>query len=1117
MENISYKEDLLLTNSKFKLFFRIMRITCILLVFCISTTFATSVNSQNAKVTISEGSMTIRQLVLQIEKQTNYLFVVNSDKIDLNQEIQIAKRQNTVKDVLNNAFNNREICYKMEGENIILMKVGQQEHGTVIRGKVIDNLGNPIIGASIFEKENKKNGTISGIDGTFKLTIDKTTSEIEISFVGYNTQTIQMTSGKQITIRLTENARALEEVVVVGYGTQKRATITGSVASVRGNELKRSGSMNVSNSFAGRIPGVIATNRSGEPGSDWSNILIRGKGTLNNNSPLIVIDGVANRDGMERLNPNDIESVSVLKDASAAIYGAQAANGVILITTKNGNSSKPVLEYNGSFSLSQNTRTPKLLNAYDWMTYDDEIKAHLGQTPLWKNIKEGYLNGTINKKKYGDTDWMNVIFKPLTPQTRHSLSLRGGNEYVKYYLSGDLTYQKPAYRDTKFDFKTNQFRINIEAKVTKDLSIGLNASARNENRYNCPISTSSIFWEAFQAYPYLYDYYPNGLPGPGIAWGNNLAILTSGKHVGYDKTDDFFLDSKLSFNLTLDQITKGLYISGFAAFDRHDRHEKIFNDVWDTYNYDEINDTYIKQTTNGADNIITLTQSNLKGYTNTYHLQLGYDRLFGPHKISGFIAYEQSKYNGEEFSAWRGYYLSDQLDYLNYGADKNKTNNGSGSISARQNIFGRINYDYLGKYMFEFTLRYDGSMNFANHHRWGTFPGLSAGWRISEEHFMNKINWINDLKLRASWGKLGNDRVDQFQYLSSFNMDDGAILGESPTLNKSFVAGRIGNPNITWERVDSKNIAIDACLWKGLLSFTTEYFIQKRKNILTPKQASIPDYTGLTLPDQNIGKVNNSGLEITIGHENKISNMKYNLSFNMTYTKNKIMFFDEAANTPKWQKRTGYPIDSWLMYKTDGIYQTQEEIDNSPHLAGARPGDIKYVDIDGDKKITSNDKYRDYINNIPRIVWGLNMGIEWKGLEINVLWTGQAKAKQMIIPYAFNTYKKIFNDRWISAEKTPNAKYPAAFNKDDGMNTKYSDFWLYDASFIRLKNLSIAYTFPKKIVNMLYLQNARIYVMGSNLFTLDHIGFEDPETSTVNAGQYYPQQRIYTIGMSLNF
>jgi len=985
-----------------------------------------------------------------------------------------------------------------------------------VKGTVLSDAGESVIGANVLIK-GSSHGTITDLEGRYNLQVPNEKSVLVFSSIGYTTQEIKIGNRKIIDVIFKENTELLDEVVVVGYGIQKKATITGAVSSVKGDELKASGLMNVTNSFAGRLPGVITTNRSGEPGSDWSDILIRGKGSLNNNSPLIVIDGVANRSGMERINPNDIESVSVLKDASAAIYGAQAANGVILITTKSGVVSKPSIEYNGSFSLSQNTRTPQLLDASDWMNYDDEIKNHMGETPLWTNIKGGYLDGSINSNKYGNTDWMKTIFRTFAPQTRHSISLKGGTEKVKYYIAGDFSYQEPAYRNTLYNFKTNQMRVNIKADVTKDLAIGLNASGRNERRFQSPLSTGTIFWEAFMAYPYLHDYYPNGLPAPGISWGNNLAILTSGKGVGYKEVKDFFLNTKFDFDLKLDWITKGLSFSGFAAFDRKYDNNKTFNDVWDTYNYNEINDEYVKQTTNAENNVITLYQSNDNNSTTTLNAKLNYKRQYGVHKIGAFVAYEQSKYTGDQFDAWRGYFLSDQLEYLNNGGDKDKTNSGYGYVSARQNIFGRLNYDYNDKYMIEFTLRRDGSMNFSKEGRWGTFPGLSAGWRISEESFMDKVTWLDDLKLRTSWGKLGNDRVNQFQYLSSFNMGTGAILGENPSMGNGFYEGRIGNPNITWEKVDTKNIAVDASLYNGLLNFTVEYFKQNRKDILTPKQASIPDYTGLTLPDQNIGEVNNSGVEFMVNHTNKVENIRYEIGANITYAKNEIVFFDEATNTPEWQKRTGYSIDSWLMYKTNGIYQTQEEIDATPHFPGARPGDIKYLDFDNDGSITSNDRVRDYISNIPQVVFGINMGASWKGFDLNILWSGQTRAKQMIIPYSYNTYQEIYDNRWISAEQTPNSKYPRAFNKDDGMNTKYSDFWLYNASFIRLKNVEFAYTLPVNLTKKAKIENVRLYLIGANLFTIDHIGFQDPESSSVNAGQYYPQQRTYTVGVNVSF
>ena len=996
--------------------------------------------------------------------------------------------------------------------------------GLVVKGVVKDATGEPVIGANVLEK-GTTNGIITDIDGAFTLNNVNAKGVLVVSFIGYTPVEIAVNGRKNIDVTLKEDTELLDEVVVVGYGVQKKASVTGSVSSVKGGDLKPAGTPNVTNMFAGRLPGVIATNRTGEPGADYSTLLIRGKGSLNDNFPLIVIDGVANRSGLDRLNPNDIESINVLKDASAAIYGAQAANGVILVTTKRGASAKPTINYNGTFSLAQFTRTPTLMNAYEYMTYADEISGYNNQPLLFEKVKGGYLDGTINRNKYGDTDWMDVTFRPLAPQTRHSLSVNGGSEKVKFYLSADYSYQEPNYRNTVFNFETAQVRSNVDAQISKNFKVGLDLGLRKEKRNNSVYSTGTMFWEAFMAYPYLYDYYPNGLPGPGLSNGNNLAILASGKDTGYDHINDFFVDTKATFELQLPWITEGLSLSGYAAFDYHFYNRKQFWDMWDTYDYNDETGDYVKKTTNMDGNNMNLNQTHDNNVSRTIHLKLNYDRTFGDHRVGAFVAYEQNQYEGENFWAWRGYYLSNKPDYLDFGGDKDKSNGGRGYHTARQNFFGRLNYAYKEKYLAEFTVRHDGSMNFLADKRWGTFPGISLGWRISEESFMKEAApFVSDLKLRGSWGKLGNDRSYDsngypvyFQYVSTYNMQNGAILGETPAITKGFVPGRIGNPNITWEKVDSKNIGIDGTLWNGLLSFTAEYFYQNRTDILTPKQASIPGYTGLTLPDQNIGEVSNQGLELMLNHRNRVGDVNYYIGGNFTYTKNKIKFFDEAANVPEWQRRTGHSIDSWLMFKSDGIYQTKEEIDNSPHLPGAQPGDIKYVDIDGDERITDNDRIRSKNGNVPQIVYGINMGMDWKGWELNILFTGQAKAYQMIVPYSYNIHKEFYENRWISAEQTPNSKYPRAFNKDDKFNTRWSDFWLYNASFLRLKNVEVAYNFPKKLLGKLNMEAVRLYVVGNNLFTIDHIKFQDPESGSTSAGQYYPQSRTYTVGVNVTF
>lgn len=1100
---------------------RIMKITTFLLMVAICSITA-STYAQSFKVTIQKQNSTIIDILKEIEGSSEFTFFFNNNLVDINKQVSVNVKNGSLEELLTQVLKNtgysyevidRQVLIKQKNLNASLNKSLSQQNRK-IQGVITSESGEQIIGANVMIKGSSV-GTVTDIDGKFSLEVSPN-AVLKITYIGYSDKEIVVGNKSNFEIILKEDLMTVDEVVVVGYGTQKKATITGSVSQVSGDLLKQSPSANLSNSLVGRMPGVIANNRSGEPGNDYSEIFIRGKGSLGNNNPLYVIDGVANRGGIERLNPSDIESISVLKDASAAIYGAQAANGVILVTTKRGSDTKPVITYEGNFSLTQNTRTPNLMNSYEYMTYDDEINARYGRTQKYVGIKEKYLDGSIDKLLYADTDWMDVVFNKAAPQIQQSLSVRGGNDRVRYYMSGAYLYQKPGFNDTKLNFKTMQLRSNVDAKVTSDLTISLEVAYRQENRRNSNYDSGTFFWEAFHAYPFLYDYYPNGLPGPGISWGNNLSLLARGE-TGYKRIKDNFVNSKVSFDLKMPWLLDGLTFSGYGAFDNQFRGEKVLMDMWDAYRYNPQTQTYenIRQTTGDAN--INLTQRYDDNRTSTFHLKLGYEKIFQEHRVNAFVAYEQSKTWGDWFSAYRRDFLSNSVDYMFAGSDNQKDNNGTASISARQNYFGRLSYGFKDRYLAELTLRYDGSQNFAVDSRWGLFPGVSLGWRISEEDFFKKkISFIEELKLKASWGKLGNDRVAPFQYLSTYTLGNGPMLGSDPKRLKGFTIGRLANPNITWEEVDTKNAGFESMFLNRLLSFNFEYFYSMRKKILTPKLASIPAYAGLTLPDQNIGEVSNSGMEIEIMHRNKYTNGSYYIGGNVTYARNKIHFFDEAANVPEWQRRTNHSIDSWLVYKSDGLYQTQKEIDETPHLLNTVPGDIKYLDVDEDGKITSNDRVRIYQSAIPEIVYGINMGGTWKDFELNVLWTGQARAKQMIRPGAYNRDVTYFENRWISAEQTPNAKYPRAFDRDDSFNSKDSDFWLKDASFIRLKNVEFAYNLPKSLLNRFKIGNVRVFVSGFNLFSIDNIKVQDPE-GTQSGGMYYPQQRIYNFGLNISF
>ncbi|MEN6453093.1 MAG: TonB-dependent receptor [Prolixibacteraceae bacterium] len=1111
-----------------KKIWRIMRWSVFFLIISIFHASAISGYAQKAQLSLDFRNTSIETILNEIENQSEFYFLYNKNLIDVKRKVDIQVRNLRLSDVLDQLFENTSVDYQIIGRQIALIN-GQGPSAMVtaqqrpLSGKVTNSQKEPLPGVSVTLKGTNQ-GSITDAEGGFSFKAIPDNAVLVFSFVGMKSQEVAVAGKSVISVMLEDENVGIEEVVAIGYGTQRKVTMTGSVSTLKGDKIIQSPAINISNSIAGRVTGVIANNRSGEPGSDWSTILIRGKGTLGDNSPLYVIDGVANRDNLERLNPADIESVSILKDASAAIYGAQAANGVILITTKRGNTGKPTITYDGNYGFSQPTRLPDLMNAYQYMVYQDEARAFEGKSLLYEEVKEKYLNGTIDHITLADTDWMSVLFRDFAPQTQHSLSVRGGNEKVKYFVSGGYVRQEPLYRSTVGNnYHAGQIRSNIDASITNNLTVSVELAGRRENRYTSDYSSEKIFTEAFNVYPYVPAYYPNGLPTAGISKGLNPAILSSGI-TGYYRNIDYFLNSKAGFDLKLPWITKGLSVSGYVAFDAHFGKDKTFHNHWDAYQY--VMDDAGKIT--GYENIrdqtneygtISLDQSAYDSEVTTSNLKLAYEKRIGHHQLSAFVAFEQSQQKGENIWAYRRDYLSGQIQLLSAGSSELKDNSGSANHSARQNYFSRIEYNYNDKYLATFTVRRDGSSNFHPDHRWGTFPALSVGWRISEENFLkDNLAFVSNLKLRASWGKLGNDRTNPYQYLSTYALADAGQIGNPPVKVKGFYEGVTPNVNITWETIDSKNIGVEGSLWNGALTFDLNWFHAGRTGILITKDASVPSFTGISLPSQNLGEVVNRGVEAEISHKGKIGNVGYYIGGNATFARNKVIYMDEAADVPEWQKKEGHPMDSWMVFPTDGLYQTWEEVENTPHLENTQPGDVKYVDTDGDQSITGRDMVRIYKSPTPELVFGIPMGFSWNGFELNALWQGQAMARQFLLPQSLNIDVDYFNGRWISAEETPNAKYPRAYTYEYPIMDQMLEYWLRDASFIRLKNLELAYTFKSGMLQDLQISNLRLYISGSNLFTLDHMKLVDPELSPGNfGGKYYPQTRIFNVGVNLSF
>nr|WP_294872471.1 TonB-dependent receptor [uncultured Pedobacter sp.] len=989
-----------------------------------------------------------------------------------------------------------------------------------ITGRVTDNnIGLP--NATVRVKGTQL-GTKTDGEGKFKLSVPDNAVLI-FSYIGFTDQEIAVNGRKHIEVQLAEAAGSgLNEIVVVGYGTKKRANLTGAVATISGAELAKSPSTNLTNSIAGQVPGLIVNARSGEPGNDNADIFVRGKGTLGNSGALVVIDGIPDRaGGFARLNPADIESFTVIKDASAAIYGARSANGVILITTKRGKSGKPVLTLGTNWASTQPTRVPQMLSSYQYAQATNEYDALVGQQLTWPaEAIEKFRNGS-DPLAFPNTNWWDAVMKTRALQQNHIMSLSGGTDKVSYFFSGQHQKQDGIYKQDAAYYKQDQARANVDVNVTDNFKIGVDVSYRNEfrNAAKTGYDAGSIFRELWLAYPYLTPVYSNGLVGVGIGGGpdNSMLYVTSGE-AGYQRFTTDYLQTKASFSWKLDKVTQGLFVDGYYAYDKTVSKLKAFTKTPPpAYRYDPATKDYVKVSSSIAPSLIEQRGDIGERLIN---LKLGYSKTISDHTFDAFVAFESFKGNTDIINASRSNFLSNSLDQLSAGSLIGQQNFSDAAEAARINYISRLSYNYKSKYLIDYTMRYDGSQNFPEGKRYGFFPGVSAGWRISQEDFF-KSEVINELKLRGSWGRTGNDRVSDFNYLQTYLLGTGYgySLGSGASQVSSLVLGPTPNPNITWELATTTDIGLESQFFNGKLGVNVDVFRSMRSNILITRSESVPGYTGLTLPNENLGKVLSRGIELEATHNNAIGNsFTYNIRGNITFARNKVIFMDEAANIPSYQRKTNIPIDSWFLYQSDGIYQNQQEIDNSPHPAGTGVGDIRYKDVNNDGAINDLDKVRMPLVRTPEIMFGLALGGSWKNIDASVFFQGQARAKSYLAPAGLNMVTEFFDERW---QKPGDTKYPRNFSgptgRTFGVNTLESDLWLRDASFVRLKNVELGYTLPKSVSERLKMQSARIYISGTNLFSIDKFGPSfDPEVPT-NSGQYYPQQRLINIGANITF
>ncbi len=1001
-----------------------------------------------------------------------------------------------------------------------------------VSGRVTDDNGGGIPGVSVLVK-GTTNGTTTDEDGRYKLTAPDNATLV-FSFIGYVTEEVAVGNRSQVDVRLVTDIKALSEVVVVGYGTQKKETATGSITSVKGADVVQTPVTNVSNSLAGRLPGVTAVTRSGEPGADGSTIRIRGANTLGNNDPLVVVDGIPGR-SLDRLDPNSIETITVLKDASAAIYGAQAANGVILITTKRGKAGKPEIQLNFNQGYGRPTRIPRMANAAEYATMLNETDAYRNRAPRYSPDDIQQFSDGSDPWGHPNTDWFAAVLKPWSGQNYGNLTVSGGSENLRYFLLLGAKSQDGYYKNSAAKYSQYDFRSNLDGKISKDINISFDVAGRQENR-NYPVrSANSIFRMVMRGKPQMPAFWPNGTPGPDIEYGDNPAVVSTDA-TGYDRDTWYVLNSNVKLNVNIPWV-KGLSFTGNAAVDKGFRMHKRFETPWYLYSWD--GQSY------GPDGLPVLEKGK-KGFDDPrlsqetefnqgilLNARLDYEKtLANVHNLRFMAGTERRSGNVDKFNAYRRFFISTAVDQMFAGGDAQQNNGGTASQSARLNYFGRVNYNYAEKYLVEFVGRYDGSYIFPQSKRFGFFPGVSAGWRVSEEAFWkNNITFMDNLKVRASWGQTGNDRLElnnvpqEWQYLASYLFGNPG-LNNSPFItnftqeNKTLYEGRIPNPNITWEVASQSNVGFEAQLLNGKLSIEADYFYNKRSQILWPRNASVPRSAGLTLPPENIGKVANQGFEFNVGYNNTAGRFAYQVGVNGGYAKNKILFWDEAPGVPEWQRSTGHPMNTSLYYNAVGIFRDQAQVDaTEAKWPNARPGDIIFEDVNQDGKIDADDRVRNDYNNIPRFTGGLTLNLQYAGFDVAVLFQGAAGATRYIQTESGdigNFLKDYYDNRWTP--ENPDASGPRTFNRDEEYwRNQRNTYFLHRTDYLRLKNLQVGYSLPKALTGKIGMQQLRLYVSGFNLLTYSpKLKDFDPESDADN-GQSYPLQKVVNAGLTLTF
>ena len=1104
-------------NPRFKQIFRIMRISTFLLMVCVFCSYAGNAHSQNAKVSIHMNNVKLDKILNEIENQTDYLFIYNN-QVDINKITSVKVKNEAVAQVLDRILSGTGINYELEGTHIILTTeaikdLHAQQQAKTVTGTVTDVSGEPIIGANIRIK-GTTTGTITDIDGNFSIEAEPQ-SVIEVSYIGYLTQETVINNQKSIRFLLKEDTKTLDEVVVIGYGVQKKADLTGSVANINTEKLNTQSNANIGQALQGKIAGVDIVSQGGAPGSG-TRIMVRGIGTLNNASPLYIVDGMY-MNSIDHINPNDIASIDVLKDASsAAIYGSRAANGVIIVTTKEGSNTegKPIIDLSVNLGISTASKFLDMLDAKGWAEVTTIARQAIGKPAL------DMATDLANKP---DNDWQDIMFRPALMQN-YNLAVKGGGKYSTYYTGLGYFNQDGIVKGTNYQ------RYNIQSK--NDYKRGIFSAGTNliiSFSHDKPLHQElrgGMIGTILQSVPTLEKYDDTREGGYGGTYGDVVNIPHPLAIIDDNIMDRYNENVKIFANLYAQiELFKGLkYKLNLTPDFSFERYKNYLN----------------KYDFGLATNSITqLTERQRRRRNILVENLLTFDRTFGEHKISALAGYTYQDSRFRHIQAY-GEGLPQGLEEID-AATTNRSNEGNSWRSVLTSILGRVFYSYQNKYLFTATIRRDGSSKFGKNNRYGYFPSFSLGWNVAEEKFMENVHWLDQLKLRGGYGVLGNQEIDNYQYSSTITTGINYPDGNGGLLQGAFPKN-FANPDIKWEETAMTNVGIDFMAFNNRLSLTADYYVKNTKDILLTVPIPISS-GGANDPIRNAGKIRNNGFEFNLGWMDQPNpDISYGINLIGSFNKNKVIAMGSESGSIKGgstnqnittsETKAGYPIGGYWLISTAGYFNSQEEVDayakdGKKIQPAAEPGDIKFVDANNDGVINDDDRVFQG-SPFPDFTFALNGNMRYKNFDLSIGLQGVLGNK--IYNATRQTLEDVTKgsnflasclDYWTPENK--NASHPRLTWDDPNRNTRAeSDRYLENGSYLRLRSVQLGYTFPQRWFKGA-IQHARVYINAENLFTITSYSGYSPDVNADNANYrgfdnfIYPTNRTFMLGLNVTF